>query len=908
MSTNQQTHTEKIDLARRLTWADETLSAILSGDKPAVDPARDDQNWLLEQLSRLYAGQYTPTPAKSYVTLPDDTAEEKAAKGVTRYHPVAARFVLTQRRKLVDDLHNAGIRNFHVMGSDDRIAADADHYVLVPSGIQALHQTIRQLRRNLTGDSKLVLIQNNDDTWAPLQSFLGLQDKAHAEALRCVATASRSETRDTILYIGKDIGKDVSPASRGLRFPQGLELLFGSTQPKKADETSKILAQEKAKAGVRDAVVPLHWFLSADEVSRTFEGNSFEKIDSMLTRIYDQIGYDEVCKRLCDRGFDPARVIFCGNDTGVSFSEDLSEEPEFKASRHEKIPGRPWPGVELGPVVDAQGGIMKFMADLKACRERLGRTEPLRYHDTQVYMYFKLAPKREDVKVESYFGTDTGFITPNPRPTTGGSLYTENYCIPDRQPDGMNGKTQAELGERYLYTDSPQARCLRAMTRDLAVPMSLQTLFETSVQRNHRSKLGLRTQDNFIEDVGGRSGGAGFARLAHDNGWSLSRRKYEGFEDFAESADAIYLGAHSKEILADYDRHHARLSLLFCKAGTHKQILHDCMYGKELMICNPEMHFFSENGAAHQNWADPEMGEKFIAYLKDLDPAEHPWGQQLLLYRYFHENALIKQQPKYIWSQVSDLTVTAKLREARDKYAHHTATRYIREEYGQDRRDLFEVSILGSAGTRNPQYTKFSSYYMGREFAREGDIHVRSGGGRYGVMGFVSQGVLDHQKANPRSADRTHLSAIQMPRTVQFEGLALDLNKLHKGGNSYVAIEPGMDPRMQSLFRSDVIIADAGGLGTLEEIYYFLDLKRQGHPLVKDKPLIIINHAHLGPDAIKLYDPLLAILPAEDRKDILVVPDADAAIELTLDIKRYGYKRENEKKIVNSRSLALSPA
>ena len=134
------------------------------------------------------------------------------------------------------------------------------------------------------------------------------------------------------------------------------------------------------------------------------------------------------------------------------------------------------------------------------------------------------------------------------------------------------------------------------------------------------------------------------------------------------------------------------------------------------------------------------------------------------------------------------------------------------------------------------------------------------------------------------------------------------MTALHDGGNRYVAIEPGMDPRMLSLFRSDVMIADAGGLGTLEEIYYFIALKQQGHPVVQNKPLIIINHAHLGPGALRLYDPLLAVLPERDRKDIFVVPDAAAAMEMVLTFQREGYAPQKEKKIFNSQGLALSPA
>lgn len=912
MSTNQLTQTEKEQLAQKLEWADESLAAILSGEKPAIDPAREDQKWLLDQLTNLYRDQYVPTPALSYVTLPDDTDVEKTAKGITRHHPVAARFVLTQRRKLVDELHNASIRNFHVMGSDDQIAADADHYVLVPSGIQALHQTIQQMRRNLAGDEKLVIVQNNDETWTPFQSFLKLHDKVHAAALGSVLTATRVETKSTILYTGKDIDKEVSASARAAHFPRGMELLFGSTQPKKADETSQILLHEKTKAGVKEAVIPLHWFLSADEVSKTFEGNSFEKVDSMLTRIYDDIGYDELCKRLRDRGFDPERVVFCANDTGLSFSEDLSAEPEFTASQHEYTPNRPWPGVELGPIVDAQGGIMKFMGDVKSCRARLGRTEPLRYLDTQVYMFFKLAPRREDAKIESYFGTGTGFVTPNPRPTNAGSLYTEHFCVPDGQPEGINGKTQAELGTRYLYTDSPQARSLRAMMQDHAVPQSLTPIFKSASDNcNRRRKLRLLTQDNWIENSTG-SGGSGFERLVSDSGWKLSRKKHDVFEDFAVAGDAIYLGHHSKEILRDYERHYVDLSLLFNDCGTHKQVRDDAIYQKMLMVCNPGLHFFSDNGAMHKNWADPAVGEGFINYLKSLDPAEHPWGQQLLLYRYLHENSLIKDQPKYIVTQVDPQNITTVLKTARETYTSQPVTQYTREEYGNDRDSgRFSVTLLGSAGTRNPLY-KGSSYYIGQECARH-EISLSTGGGRYGIMGGGSQGYLDYQDAHPQFADRTHLSAIQMPRTVQFEGLVLDRAQVRHSINRYVSIETGMYPRMLKLFSSDVVVMDAGGMGTLEELFLFLALKQRGHPAVKDKPLIMINHAHLGPDAIRLFDPLLAVLPAHNKEDILVVPDEKAAMEKILDIRQHGYNRElprrfaeNERKLVNPHGLALS--
>ncbi|MCM2343737.1 MAG: LOG family protein [Alphaproteobacteria bacterium] len=895
MSGDQLAPAEKETLQNRLDWTERVLAAMLAGDKPAININAADEKWLYDQLTRMYAGHYLSSPANSYATLPGEGPAEIKAKGDTRYHPLPSRFVLSDSRKARQELENANIHNFHILGTDDQPAVDADHHVLTSAALGALHQAVTLLRQNLdqpAGQKKLVVLQSRNNFWDHVIVGLDLGQDLVRQSLGVAVTSDTETTKNAILFSGKDIQKTIAPSHKSQLFPQGMEMQFGSTQPKKADETGQIILHENMKAGLRDAVVPLHWFLSADEVSKTYEGNGFEKIESMMLRIYEQIGYEEVCKRLRDRGYDPERTVFVANDTGWALSSDFSQEPEFSAAKAEAVPGKPWPDVELGPVVDAMGGITRFMDAVQKCYARKGLSEPLRYRDTQLYMLFKLVPERKDVKIHSYFGTSTGYVTFDPRPNQKGSLYTEHFCVPDGQPEGIQGKTQAELGSRYLLTDSPQARTVRAIAQDFNVPKSLKPLFDHHAKdRNHRNKLRLLTQDNWLDDVRAGSGGTGFARLAGEEGWKLSGKKYDAFEDYAEAADAIYLGAHSRAILDDYEAHNARLSLLFCKAGTHKQILHDVMYGKSLMIANPDLRFFSENGATHQNWADPAMGERFINYLKSLDPAEHPWGRQLLLYRYFHENSLIKQQPKYIWTQVEGQPLSVVLREARDNHASHKVTRYTKEEYGDDRHDLFSMTVLGSASTRSPLYTD-SAYYLGYEAGRAG-MHGRSGGGRYGIMGAFSRGMMDYQDTHPQQADCSHLSAIQMPRTVQFEGLALDISAMDTQKNRYVAIEPGMDPRMISLFRSDVMIADAGGLGTLEELFYFISLKQAGHPVVKDKPMIIINHAHLGPEAIRLYDPVLATLSAKDRKDIHVVTTPQEAMELVLKFRKEGYKPRN---------------
>lgn len=907
MVKSQLSRRQKKTLSTKLRAAEFALGNILEGKKVAL--GKLEKNWLLSQLTAIYDGHYSSSPASAYLIYDHETPEIVDLKGDTRFHAIGSNFVLNQKRKLVDDLHSANIHNFYVMGSDDLPPTDADHYVLVPSGIEALHQAVSQMQRNMQDMQvlrKLVIIQNNDQVWKDLISHLRLNDPDVCAALGCQVTKTRNETKNAILFSGKDSQKTVSPSSRTSRYKNGMEAFLGSTQPKKTDDTQRIIEHEKFYAGLKEAVIPLHWFLSADEISRTFEGNTFEKIEIILDRIYEQIGYDEICKRQIAKGFDPHRTAFFGNDTGFNFSEDLSDEIEFAVSRHEMTPGKPWPGVELGTIVDAHGGIVQFMADVKACRKRLGRTTPLRYRDTQLYMFFKLEPKREDVRIESYFGTGTGYVTLDPRPSDKGSLYTENFCIPDGQPEGAKGKTQAELGDTYLFTDSPQARCIRAIMMDHQIPPSTKSIFKRAAKINHRSLLPLMTPDNWLDGVGYGSGGPGFDRVVRDNGWKLSAKTFSAFEEFAKAGSAIYLGPHSKKILADYDHHAAQLSLLFCKAGTHKQILHDVMYGKALMICNPELQFFKETGATGQNWADPALGEKFIAHLKSLDPAQDPWARQLLLYYYYHANSLIKQKPEYIWQNANVKDLPAMLRKVRDAREPHGVIDYDKEEFGSDREDMFSVTVLGSASTRNPHYTQPAQDIIGYQCAHEG-IHVRTGGGRYGIMGAVARGYMKYQDTHPGRASHTHLSAIQMPRTVQFEGLAMDIKSVQQSENRYIAIEPDMDSRMMNLFRSNVSIVDAGGLGTLEEIFKFVVLKQQNHPLMEDKPLIVTNHAHLGSEAMRLYDPLLAVLSEHDRKDVIVVSNAHEAFDLTLQIKRDGYKSQTPK-IVDSRGLPLSPS
>lgn len=67
-----------------------------------------------------------------------------------------------------------------------------------------------------------------------------------------------------------------------LHFPNGCTIFFASTQPKKFYEIEQSKRYTNAHFQLGDAIDILHWFHSADETSKTYLGNAYEKAESEL--------------------------------------------------------------------------------------------------------------------------------------------------------------------------------------------------------------------------------------------------------------------------------------------------------------------------------------------------------------------------------------------------------------------------------------------------------------------------------------------------------------------------------------------------------------------------------------------------------------------------------------------------
>jgi hypothetical protein len=117
------------------------------------------------------------------------------------------------------------------------------------------------------------------------------------------------------------------------------------------------------------------------------------------------------------------------------------------------------------PVVDAQGGFIRFFSALDAMKrrkEKAGETVDLTGYDHQTYLFFKLMPRREDVQFFSFeAAAPIKFITvPVPFDDEVLTSFHFTQADDDAVPGYIPGKTRAEYEEAYMTHYSGEATAL----------------------------------------------------------------------------------------------------------------------------------------------------------------------------------------------------------------------------------------------------------------------------------------------------------------------------------------------------------------------------------------------------------------------------------------------------------------
>ena len=182
-----------------------------------------------------------------------------------------------------------------------------------------------------------------------------------------------------------------------------------------------------------------------------------------------------------------------------------------------------------------------------------------------------------------------------------------------------------------------------------------------------------------------------------------------------------------------------------------------------------------------------------------------------------------------------------------------------------------KICLFGSGSNEvDEKYLKLG-YKLGQMIADNNHCLV-FGGGNDGMMGSVARGVADNDG---------FIQAIIPDWMTRFERLFDECDN--------IIYTRSMDERKKKFIKkSDAFVITAGGIGTLDEVFEVITLKKLR---CHNKPIIILN-------AYDFYDPLLSMIDGmikentipENNRDLFYVVDTVDEVFEYLD----GYDFENE--------------
>lgn len=166
--------------------------------------------------------------------------------------------------------------------------------------------------------------------------------------------------------------------------------------------------------------------------------------------------------------------------------------------------------------------------------------------------------------------------------------------------------------------------------------------------------------------------------------------------------------------------------------------------------------------------------------------------------------------------------------------------------------------FLGSRDGSDPQHAE-AAYAVGRSLAERG-IELVYGGGGSGLMGRLSQGVLDHGG---------HIYGV-IPRFM----VEREWGRLHQEGVEMHVVETMHERKAMMAVRAEAFLVLPGGLGTLEELFEVWTWRTLG---LHDKPIGLL-------DVDGFWQPLVATLQGLADADFMAqVTVEELVVEATLD-------------------------
>lgn len=588
-----------------------------------------------------------------------------------------------------------------------------------------------------------------------------------------------------------------------------------------------------------------------------------ETIQQVLQGQHRDLSRDAFLQRLKSQGVDVARgdkLFFMSDDRGFEVPEWDKIEPYFDEKTKqaalaliaEKVGGQDTklqavPGVESTWWINAAGGVeqlMKHFADaFDAYEQATGE---------------KLSRKTTSVVAASLVGMDLATGKAQVRNFTGASTYeirrpeqgkradtTECWFVPtENNPGGysiqqfMDGEPGVPDFEALL----PWVKAGRAMEaaglvfhnargKERVDDYRIDFVGEADVARGHALQQqvddyvahGLRATPNKGGSAQGKSG--------------VQRPLHTPYRDmFVSSSFDPY------DILERVDRSDA---IVFDSAPSSKAGQAKLFYDYFSALVFKSLHPDYAGMQVLVNANDPQL-----KILGDLVDVQHTYGlsQELVTmakpYRNKQDAMRLLQRH---WNGYERVRLSDGPAQAEGKFDLDGALARGRESAPPS------VVVLASGKAEQPGLVGEAKAVA--EWIAQSGFDARTGGGAKGLMGAVTK----HFKAANR--DLGNDGRIAGVSTDMVIGKETAKNELPKDLDvPYVTRD--IVSRMALLFGADMGVFLAGGIGTAQEIGFAIALKAAGHPLTKDKPMVLINS--LMPDGRRLADGYMEFFGAAD--------------------------------------------
>ncbi len=919
----------------------EPLESILRGNKPEKYPRA-----LYDQLKRMWHDQFLIETPASYVMRPDEIGKTirmpdgtdvpvEKLKGVTSVHPIPAE-LFARRDNINQVAHPAGIYNFKILGLDPFFrtqdgfsdpkaqCADAAALIWTRSDLHGLRQALHILKAKLSGEpsalgTRLIIQNTHNEFWNPVLSYIGLRDvRATAlEQLNIVFSSfpgsenAAEHTAGSTLHALHPLGPVAGQKPADDRFlatvapSDRIFVVSGSNH--KSVEIADIFDAMRSPVLVK----PLNSVIEikpreAEEESRTFEGNNFEKLMSTVERIHE-IGFDRVCASLCGRTHAPENIWLVFDDRGFGFDDPrITQTKAFDVVRAQLNPysRKPAPGAELAPVFKSisrerlfTGLLAHAIDEIKA---KTGESVTPTFEDTACHFMVRLDWIRnpEDIRYLATFGKTRSLALTESRPA-GMVAYSDYFEAPFAfNPPGTSYedlRTKAQV-PNYTKTSSEMAVSLRAMGQlggidtHAGYPQPLRKTFKTAAedQKDHTFRLAdmyaffPQIKGHGISHLGRKISGAfngSFRFLTGCNGqFDVSRHIYSRQQNMFERMGEPHRQAVDAALGKLRHLYTAADGFLLTPDSPQMANMPGLEWLKTLV-------FFSL--IVGKQVQDKAIAGKFFG-IADWE-AEKSWSRQLNLARYLNNTVL--------FSDLFDMIATT-LRSPEQKKADTAPTlrnalkshksRYIRPSIVEKQivekegsvaaePELYRVTVYCSATLSEDTPACREAEDFTFNLARNGFALINGGGSREGTMHVTSEGVHKFRRwwkkhFSGHAMPRNHVSSFQCFDTYEREG------GWHPK-NEFGLILQNIEQRMAHLQNTDAEVLLAGGAGSVQEIAASLLMREWGLVPTRHRPLVIVNQSV---DGQRAFAPLIAMIPHADRArlNIHVVSTCDEALEI----------------------------